>query len=97
MATEAPNVIPPTVGRIVYFYPADGDPLSIAGCDDPFAAIVTRVWNDRLVNLTVFDANGNPHARTSVFLIQPGDPGTASSHCRWMPFQIGQAAKHAAG
>ncbi len=97
MATaESPAVIAPTPGRVVWFYPAENDPLFVAGYAEPRAAIVARVWNDRLVNLTVFDADGNPHPRTSVFLIQPGDPTTASSHCRWMPYQIGQAAKHSA-
>lgn len=96
MDGEKPTTITPTVGRVVWFYPAESDPLFVAGYTQPRAAIVARVFSDRLVNLSVIDPDGNHHPRTSVYLIQPGDPGTASNHCRWMPFQIGQAAKQAA-
>jgi hypothetical protein len=81
---------------VVWFYPSTSDPLFRAGYTDPMAAVVARVWSDRMVNLTVFDPDGNPHAKTSVHLIQPGDPSTSSTHCTWMPYQIGQAAKHTA-
>lgn len=84
-------MIQPTIGRVVWFYPAATDPLHKPGYDEPRAAIVTRVWSDRMVNLVVFDPDGNAHARTSVYLIQPDDPPTAANHCRWMPYQIGQA------
>lgn len=92
-------IIKPTVGRVVWFYPAlnsaeqgfcrvsDGEPL---------AAIIARVWNDRLVNLTVFDANGVPHSRTSVQLVQDGDLANPNGYyAQWMPYQQGQAQKTA--
>lgn len=52
----------PTVGRIVHYRPTDFDPEK----DQPQAAIVTYVWNPTLVNLAVFDSNGNPYPLTSV-------------------------------
>lgn len=87
-------MIQPTVGRIVWFHDEQtSNPLArITG--QPLAAIVTGVWGDRMVNLTVFDANGIPHAKTSVNLVQPedgGPPTGVSMYCEWMPYQIGQA------
>jgi hypothetical protein len=85
-------VIKPTVGRVVLYkaYPSDSFP----GAGDGFqAAIVARVWSDTCVNLAVFDANGNPHSRTSVLLVQPESETPAAGYCCWMPYQVGQAAK----
>ena len=90
------KVISPTVGRVVWFH--EGAAGMFPGSDDTRAAIVAHVWNDRMVNLAVFDANGNTHSRTSVPLLQPGDAiPTSGFYAEWMPYQIGQAAKHAAG
>lgn len=96
MNTSTPITIKPTVGRVVWFYPyansgeAGFDPTSDG---EPLAAIIARVWSDRMVNLTVFDASGKPHSRTSVELVQDAGPGRAASggFCTWMPFQKGQA------
>lgn len=80
-------MIQPTVGRIVWFRRSKGPVLLCA-------AIVAHAWNDRLVNLAVFDENGVAHSRTSVLLLQDDDPVPDSgSYCEWMPFQKGQAAK----
>ena len=61
----------PTVGRVVWFMPSrltgDGRFAHIDG-RKPLAAIVAHVFNDGLVNLAVFDSNGQPHSRTSVHL-----------------------------
>ena len=89
-------IIKPTVGRIVWFHP---DPhtgetgFARHNDDEPYAAIIVRVWSDFLVNLSVFDANGVAHSRTSVPLVQEGDcvPGSGS-YCEWMLFLKGQAA-----
>lgn len=100
MSTPTP-FIPPTVGRVVWFYPSlntgeAGFEQNLDG--EPLAAIIARVWSDQLVNLTVFDAAGRAHTRTSVALVQ--DLGTkdrpAIAFCTWMPFQKGQAAKQEA-
>lgn len=91
-------VIKPTVGRVVWYYP-DGS----SEATQPLAAMVTAVWGERCVNLAIFEANGVPmsHPPTSVALVQEGDDlpkrtdGRLCRHCRWMPYQIGQAKKHA--
>lgn len=89
----APVRISPTVGRVVWFTPADADLITRYG-GQRFAAIVAYVWSDWLVNLTVFDHDGYAHARTSVPLLQDGEPKQEGGHyCEWMPYQKGQAAK----
>jgi len=86
-------VIQPTLGRIVWFTPSQHDKL-VTENDGHCAAIVTKVWNERMVNLTVFDANGNSLPRTSVPLIQEGDiKPDGCCYCEWMPYQKGQAAR----
>lgn len=87
-------MISPTAGRIVWYHPAKTEMLAHAlPYPTPLAAIVAYVWDDRMVNLTVFDANGAMHAKTSVKLVQDGDERPTGSYCEWMPFQKGQAAK----
>ena len=91
--------IRPTVGRVVLFTPSrltgDGRFAHIDG-RKPLAAIVAHVFNDALVNLAVFDSNGTSHSRTSVPLVQEGEAKLEHGYfCEWMPYQVGQAAKHA--
>lgn len=77
-------MIKPTVGRIVHFYPAGEK-----GNEGPFAAIITHVWSDTLINIAAFDWGGNISGHTSVYLAQPGDEGKyADDHCEWMPYQV---------
>lgn len=85
-------MIKPTVGRVVLFTPASSDPLS-RSADQRLAAIITYVWSDTMVNLAVFDANGNHHAKTSVYLVQDGSERPSGYFCEWMEYQKGQAAK----
>lgn len=86
-------MIKPTVGRIVWFY-NDAIHNRIVQRDQPLAAIVAYVWNDRLVNLHVIDADGVYHPVTSVQLVQEGDVyPTEGMRCEWMPYQVGQAKK----
>ena len=85
-------MIVPSIGRVVWFWPETTS--SGAWVDQPLAAIVTYVWNERMVNLAVFDRNGVAHSRTSVTLLQDDDaPNEGGHYCEWMPFQKGQAAK----
>jgi hypothetical protein len=80
-------MIEPTVGRVVWFYSAPREA-------QPNAAIVTYVWNTRMVNLVVFDANGVSRSETSVDLLQDDEkPQGQGRWCEWMPYQKGQAAK----
>lgn len=94
------TTIKPTVGRVVWFYRAnsfDTTAFAAPAEGEPLAAIVTRVWNDRGVNLAVFDANGVTHPRTSVPLVQEGDDVPEHGpYATWMPYQVSQAKKHAA-
>lgn len=85
-------MIKPTVGRVVHFWPHPMDEL-VDGHDQPLAALIVHVWNEGCVNLTVFDANGIPHGRTSVVLHQDGNPKPDCGYCEWMEYQKGQAAK----
>ncbi len=90
------QVISPTPGRIVWFYPAPHDGIGRIG-GQPLAAIVAGVHNDRLINLAVFDAYGSTQQRSNVELVQP-DTTTpdGGAYATWMPYQVGQAAKHQA-
>jgi hypothetical protein len=64
------------------------------GTEHVHAAIVCFVHSDRMVNLAVFDSNGEFHPKTSVPLVQPEDEAKPSTpHATWMPYQVGQAAK----
>jgi len=85
-------MIRPTVGRVVLFWPI----LNPGERPDaqPWAAIVTYVWSDRMVNLSVFAHNGVQRSCTSVPLLQDGDAAPISGYyCEWMPYQKGQAAR----
>jgi hypothetical protein len=87
------QIISPTPGRIVWFYPAPHDGIATL-YNQPLAAIVAGVHHDRLINLAVFDAYGNTQQRSNVTLVQPGEDWGDSAHATWMPYQVGQAAKH---
>ncbi|MFN7152917.1 MAG: Gp49 family protein [Acidovorax sp.] len=92
-----PPFIKPTVGRVVWFYPsqntAEAGFARHADGGGPYAALIAHVWNDRMVNLSVFDANGAAHPRTSVTLHQGEGDVPEQAFCGWMPYQKGQAAK----
>jgi precorrin-6B methylase 1 len=79
----------PTVGRIVWYQPKEGDP-GFDGTSEPLAAIVCRVWNPLCVNLAVFDRNGHRFARTNVAQATESLPYTPQGSWRWMPYQIAQ-------
>lgn len=80
-------MISPTVGRIVWFYHSSSQ-------KEPNAAIVAKVWSDRMVNLSVVNDDGTHKPVTSVNLVQEEDstPETGP-FCTWMPYQIGQSKK----
>lgn len=87
------NLIKPTIGRIVWYTPGKNEVLPrITGM--ALAAIIVGVWSDTCVNLTVFDANGNTHGKTSVPLMQDDNFVKGDGfYCEWMPYQKGQAEK----
>jgi hypothetical protein len=84
-------MIKPTVGRVVWYTPAKHSPWD---GHQPLAAIITHVHSDAMVNLTVFNPDGDSHGVCSVDLIQDGQPRSDNGrYCEWMPYQKGQAAK----
>lgn len=95
-------MIKPTVGRVVHFRVDNPhDELfkftRSHGVEQPMAAHVTYVWNDRMINVMVIDPNGRSHPRTSVILLQDDDAKPdRQNFCTWMDYQKGQAAKYEA-
>jgi hypothetical protein len=56
--------------------------------------VIAYVYSDNLVNLAVFNSNGEAENATSVTLIGQNDPKPEfSRYCEWMPYQVGQARK----
>ena len=73
-------MIVPTIGRVVWYRP----------CEDAgaiWAALVTYVWSDTVVNLAVFDHNGCCQSRRSVSLHQDANSPAPAGSCEWMPYQ----------
>ena len=87
------KMIPPTIGRIVWFHPPRNEHVHGGTLQ---AAIVCFVHNERLVNLAVFDHQGRQYPATSIELWQGDTDRPKDYYCEWMPYQIGQAARHVA-
>lgn len=89
--------ITPTVGRVVWFYPATNQATSgftPPSEGQPLAAIIAAVKSPEVVNLTVFDAMGFAHARINVPLLQEDqDAREGGFYATWMPYQVEQAKK----
>ncbi len=90
-------IIKPAIGRKVWFWPAHHEGhASING--QPHDATIVGVWSDTCVNLAVRDANGVPYVKTSALLYHEGEGERPAEHfAEWMPYQQGQARKHATG
>lgn len=85
-------MIEPSNGRIVWYRPAPAEEQLPGYGLKPWAAMVTHVWNDRLVNLTVFPPDGSTHAQRNVILLQDDDAKPDDQRfAQWMPYQKGQA------
>lgn len=79
-------MIKPTVGRVVWYYPAGKTPES----DQPHAAQIAYVWSDTCINIGFFDQNGIAKNATSVLLYNEEMPLPTTNYCCWMPYQLGQ-------
>lgn len=99
-------MIKPTVGRKVWYRPSEfdksGPGAMVCPTGAPLDATVIAVWGDRMVNLLVVDSVGKLFPKLSVTLAQEGDPvpvgpdgKEVGGYCEWMPYQQGQAKKHA--
>lgn len=84
-------MIKPTVGRHVLYTPHINELVARTPDNQPHAAIIAAVHNDRLVNLSVFDANGVQYARQNVQLLQEDDAAPDEAYAEWMPYQKEQA------
>ena len=90
-------IIPPTVGRVVLFYPAaDRWAGYTFAVGQAHAAQIALAHNDHYVNLGVLDQQGRHLALQEVPLLQADDLIPDADHCRWMPYQVGQARKEVA-
>lgn len=79
---STPALIQPELGRVVYYYPSSQDD-GIEGVGDmPLAAVIVQVWDERCVNLAVFDRAGALHSRTSV-ICYPEDQPMPRDCPRW--------------
>lgn len=93
--------IKPTVGRVVWFWPPVQPQAGIGNVlylGQPFAATVAAVCDEdgRRINISYVDHEGNPWSRRAVELIQEGEAEPEGGiFCSWMPYQVGQAKKHA--
>ncbi|MDH1341837.1 hypothetical protein [Ectopseudomonas oleovorans] len=90
--------IVPTVGRVLHFFPTVDYMASrkqaFNNPAQPLAAVIAYVHSDTMVNLTVWDQNGEQFSVCSVPLVQEGsDVIVGSFYAQWMPYQKGQAAK----
>lgn len=80
--------IKPTLGRVIHFYPRHDEP--------PLTALIVKVNADESVNLAIFDVLGQPwrSGNTNIPVVQDGEEHPlCGSFCKWMSYQVGQAAK----
>lgn len=66
---ETPKTEPvqkPSVGRIVHYRPAFDDKMNSETKSQPYPAIITHVWGDECVNLSVFQDGSYPLAGSSL-------------------------------
>ncbi len=96
----AQPVIPPTIGRRVWYWPCQWDThktsdyMVSTSATQAMDAGVCFVHSAGLVNLLVTDHGGAVHARTRVRLLQGGEqPMPGEAHAQWMPYQASQAGK----
>lgn len=82
------NVILPTIGRRLWFWPQHQANIGILDPKQPCDAGVVFVYDERTVNLDVTDHLGRHSAQLSVRLVQPGDPVPDGPHATWMDYQV---------
>jgi hypothetical protein len=84
-------MIQPTIGRAVWYQPAH-EPEA-APLEQPFAALVCYVHDDRTVNLSVFTPAGTQFAAQGVTLLQDDDAVPAEGrYAQWPVYQTASVA-----
>jgi hypothetical protein len=86
-------VITPTIGRVVWYWPASAEPLQIIEPTQPFKADIVCVHADGTINLAGYDHGGAPFAESHCPLWEGEGARPEGSCWQWMPYQKGQAAK----
>ena len=86
-------MIKPTIGRVVWYWPAATETDICSGGEQALPALIAHVHNDTCVNIGGFDSNGQPFARPNVYLHQEEIPRPTDDFAEWMPYQKDQAAK----
>ena len=86
----------PSIGRFVFFYPTDRRGEG----DQPLVGIVVHVWDDRHVNLAVFDRNGTPmsHPPTNIRVVWAHEKPPEDErvpYCTYRSYRPSEAAKAA--
>lgn len=97
-AAAVQDIITPTVGRRVYYWPNEEDQarFGVFDAQQPCDAGILYVWGDREVNLEVTGPSGVKHAVQNVHLLQGDDEAPeGKSFAAWMPYQRSQAAASA--
>lgn len=67
-------------GQIVYFKPSKNDNTVNGNTEEKAPAIITKVWDENTVNVTVF-RDGPPIAKSAV--IKEGEPGSGNENGSW--------------
>jgi hypothetical protein len=74
----------PTPGRILHYWPSQGDKVRMAiWPDQPLAAVVACVVGDNCVNLQVLDHEGYAYVRKNVHLHQGEGQRPPLPYCEW--------------
>lgn len=92
------NIIKPTVGRKVWYRPAEYDLKGLGAMTvsegQPLDATILAVWGDRCINVLVTDIMGKQYTKTSIKLLQGDDKPLRDAggkdlggHVEWMPYQ----------
>lgn len=85
-------MIQPSVGRNLWYIPHADDGGIVN--EQPHAAFIAHVHNDRLINLSCLSEAGSTYAKQNVRLLQDYEPTPPEGGVAvWMTFQKGQAAK----
>lgn len=80
-------MISPSIGRVVWYWPADPENRDYPS-DQPQAAIIVHVWTDRRVNLFIMPECRSGYNKQGVRLLQDGDERPQmGAFAEWMPYQ----------